>query len=87
MNKSELIKFIAEDAQMTQADAAKALNSFMKGVEQSLKKGEKVTLVGFGTWKVVERAARTGINPQTREKIQIKAKKVVKFNSGSNLEL
>ncbi|MGI6719035.1 MAG: HU family DNA-binding protein [Bacteroidales bacterium] len=87
MNKSELIKFIAEDAQMTQVDAAKALNSFMKGVEEALKRDEKVTLVGFGTWKVVDRAARTGINPQTKEKIKIKAKKVVKFNSGSNLEL
>ncbi|MCO4818795.1 MAG: HU family DNA-binding protein [Bacteroidetes bacterium] len=85
MNKSELISQIAGDAGITKAQAQTALNSFLDTSSGALKKGEKVILVGFGTFSVSRRAARTGRNPQTGKEIQIKAKNVVKFKAGSEL--
>ncbi|MDR2085028.1 MAG: HU family DNA-binding protein [Bacteroidales bacterium] len=86
MNKSELIDFIAGEAKITKNDATKALNAFMKGVKNAMAKDDKVTLVGFGTWCVVDKAARTGRNPKTQQKISIPAKKVVKFKPGAELK-
>lgn len=85
MNKAELISAMAAGADMTKADATKALNAFLNVVMDALKKGEKVTLVGFGTLSVAERAARTGINPATKETIEIPARKVVKFKPSTEL--
>lgn len=85
MNKAELISAMAAGADMTKADATKALNAFLEVVMDALKKGEKVTLVGFGTLSVAERAARTGINPATKETIEIPARKVVKFKPSTEL--
>ena len=85
MNKAELISAMAAGADMTKADATKALNAFLDVVTDALKKGEKVTLVGFGTLSVAERAARTGINPATKETIEIPARKVVKFKPSTEL--
>ncbi|WP_128330719.1 HU family DNA-binding protein [Apibacter sp. HY039] len=85
MNKSELIDAIAADAEITKAAAKKALDSFLANVTTSLKKGDKVTLVGFGTFSVSKRSAREGINPQTKAKIKIPAKKVAKFKAGAEL--
>jgi DNA-binding protein HU-beta len=85
MNKSELIAKMAEDAGISKAQAQSALNSMMDGVGASMKKGDKVTLVGFGTWSVSRREARTGRNPQTGAAIQIAAKNVVKFKAGAEL--
>ena len=85
MNKAELISAMAAGADMTKADATKALNAFLDVVMDALKKGEKVTLVGFGTLSVAERAARTGINPATKETIEIPARKVVKFRPSTEL--
>jgi len=76
---------MAAGADMTKADATKALNAFLDVVMDALKKGEKVTLVGFGTLSVAERAARTGINPATKETIEIPARKVVKFKPSTEL--
>jgi DNA-binding protein HU-beta len=85
MNKSELIDAIAADADITKAAAKKALDSFLNNVTNALKKGDKVTLVGFGTFSVSERSSREGINPQTKAKIKIPAKKVAKFKAGAEL--
>jgi DNA-binding protein HU-beta len=85
MNKADLINAIAKDAKISKADAGKALDSLTKKITQSLKKGENVTLVGFGTFSVTKRKARTGRNPQTGETIKIKAKKVPKFKAGKEL--
>lgn len=85
MNKTDLIAAMAASGGMAKADAAKALNTFMEAVADALKKGDKVTLVGFGTFSVTERAARTGVNPATKQMIEIPAKKVVKFKAGSEL--
>ena len=85
MNKADLISAMAAGADMTKADATKALNAFLDVVMDALKKGEKVTLVGFGTLSVAERAARTGINPATKETIEIPARKVVKFKPSTEL--
>jgi DNA-binding protein HU-beta len=86
MNKSDLIDAMAEDAGVTKAAAKKALESFLGNVEGSLKKGNRVSLVGFGSWSVSRRAAREGRNPQTGKTIQIAAKNVVKFKAGSDLQ-
>lgn len=83
MNKTELIGKIAADSKITKVAAAKALESFVENVEASLKKGERVTLVGFGTFAVSQRKARTGRNPQTGKKMKIPAKKVPKFTAGT----
>lgn len=86
MNKSDLIDAMAEDAGITKAAAKKALESFLGNIEGSLKKGDRVSLVGFGSWSVSKRAAREGRNPQTGKTIKIGAKKVVKFKAGSDLQ-
>ncbi len=85
MNKAELITQIAEDAGITKTQANAALDSFQDTVAKTLKKGDKVTLVGFGTFSVSKRAARNGRNPQSGEVIKIKAKKVAKFKAGKEL--
>ena len=85
MNKAELIDAIAKDANLTKADAKKALDAFVKATQKSLKKGERVALVGFGSFSVARRSQRTGRNPQTGKPITIKAKNVVKFKAGSDL--
>ena len=76
---------MAEDAGITKAAAKKALESFLGNIEKSLKGGDRVSLVGFGSWSVSKRAAREGRNPQTGKTIQIAAKNVVKFKAGSDL--
>ncbi len=86
MNKAELIDKIAGDAEITKAAATRAIESLVDGIASSLKKGERTTLVGFGTFVMNERAARTGRNPQTGATINIPAKKVVKFRAGKELE-
>ncbi|MCB0492701.1 MAG: HU family DNA-binding protein [Cyclobacteriaceae bacterium] len=85
MTKAELIAKIAEDAEITKVAATTALNSFLEGVTKTLKKGDKLTLVGFGTFSVSKRAARKGRNPFTGEEIKIKAKKVAKFKASKEL--
>ncbi|MEE4198125.1 MAG: HU family DNA-binding protein [Bacteroidales bacterium] len=85
MNKAELIDAIASGADLTKADAKKALDSFIKSTTGALKKGDRVALVGFGSFSVAKRNARTGRNPQTGKPITIKAKNVVKFKAGSDL--
>ncbi len=85
MNKSDLVDKVAEDAELTKADANDAITSVVEGIQESLSRGEKVTLVGFGTFSVRERSARKGRNPQTGETIQIPAKKVAKFKPGKHL--
>jgi len=82
MNKTELVAAIAENADMSKKDVEKALKSFVDVVEEELKKGEKVQVVGFGTFEVAERAAREGRNPQTGETMTIKASKSPKFKAG-----
>ncbi len=86
MNKSELIDAIAKDASITKVAAKAALESFISNVTDTLKqKDGKVSLVGFGTFSVAERAARQGINPATKKPIQIAAKTVAKFKAGADL--
>jgi DNA-binding protein HU-beta len=85
MNKAELIAQLADDAGITKTQANAALDSFVTTVTKTLKKGDKVTLVGFGTFSVSKRAARNGRNPQTGEVIKIKARKVAKFKAGKEL--
>jgi len=85
MNKAELIDAMAADANLTKADAKRALDAFVTATTKSLKKGDRVALVGFGSFSVAKRAARTGRNPQTGKEIKIAAKKVVKFKAGSEL--
>ena len=85
MNKAELIDKISEDAGINKKQAAAALDSFTDTIAKTLKQGKKVTLVGFGTFSVSKRAARTGRNPQTGAAIKIKAKKVAKFKAGAIL--
>jgi DNA-binding protein HU-beta len=85
MQKTDLIKRVAEAANLTQADAAKAVNALIEIVTETLKNGEKVTITGFGTFEVRESAARTGTNPRTKEKITIAARKRPTFSPGSQL--
>ncbi|MEJ6735454.1 MAG: HU family DNA-binding protein [Flavobacteriales bacterium] len=85
MNKAQLIDAMASDANLSKADAKRALESLTSNVTSALKKGDKVALIGFGTFSISARAARTGRNPQTGATIQIKAKKVAKFKAGSAL--
>jgi DNA-binding protein HU-beta len=82
MNKAELIDKISKDSGITKVQANEALDSFTNAVVTTLKKGDRVTLVGFGTFSVSERAARNGRNPQTGAVIKIKARKVPKFKAG-----
>ncbi len=85
MNKSELVDAMASEAKITKADASRALEAFMNATTKSLKKGDRVALVGFGTFSVAKRAARNGRNPQTGKPIKIAAKKVAKFKAGAEL--
>lgn len=85
MNKTELVSKMAADADITKAQALTALESFMDGVIQALKEGDKLTLVGFGVFSVSKRAARTGRNPQTGEAIQINAKTLARFKASKEL--
>ena len=86
MNKSELIDHIAQQADLSKAAATRALEAMIGGVKISLKKNTSVSLVGFGTFTVTKRAARTGRNPKTNEPIKIKATKVAKFKPGKALK-
>jgi DNA-binding protein HU-beta len=86
MSKADLVEKIAKDAGISKAAAEKSVNSFIEGVKASLKKGQPVTLIGFGTFSVSKRAARTGRNPKTGEIIKIKAKKVARFKPGTELK-
>ncbi|EPC03723.1 transcriptional regulator [Litchfieldella anticariensis FP35 = DSM 16096] len=86
MNKSELIEAIAASADIPKAAASRALDAMVESVTESLKKGDAVSLVGFGTFSVKERAARTGRNPQTGQPIQISAAKVPSFKAGKALK-
>ena len=85
MNKAELIDAMAEGAGLSKADAKKALDSFISATTGTLKGGGRVSLVGFGSFSVSERSARTGRNPQTGKEINIPAKNVVKFKAGAEL--
>ena len=82
MNKTELVSAMAEKAGLSKKDAEKALNAFVESIEETLKAGDKVSLVGFGTFETRERAAREGKNPRTGEKIEIAACKVPAFKAG-----
>jgi DNA-binding protein HU-beta len=85
MNKSELIDEVANTAGITKKAAGEAVDAVLKAVETTLTKGEKLTLVGFGTFETISRAERTGRNPKTGEEIKIPAKKSAKFKPGSSL--
>jgi DNA-binding protein HU-beta len=85
MNKAQLIEAMAAEAKLTKADAKKALDAFVTATSKALKKGERVALVGFGSFSIAKRAARKGRNPQTGKEIKINAKKVVKFKAGAEL--
>ncbi len=85
MNKAELTTKIADDAGITKSQANACIDSFVQAVTKTLKSGNKLTLVGFGTFSVSKRAARNGRNPQTGAVIKIKAKKVAKFKAGKDL--
>jgi DNA-binding protein HU-beta len=86
MNKAELIDAMASEAGLTKADAKKALDALVSAATSALKKGDRISLVGFGSFSVSKRNARTGRNPQTGKEIKIAAKKVVKFKAGKELE-
>lgn len=86
MNKSDLVDAIAKSADISKAAAARALDATVESIKKALKKGDTVSLVGFGTFKVGKRAARTGRNPRTGETIKIKAAKVPKFTAGKGLK-
>ena len=86
MNRTELVAAMAAETQLSKKDAEAALKAFIDVVSAELKKGEKVQLVGFGTFEVAERAARVGINPQTKKSIKIKASKAPKFKAGKALK-
>mgnify|MGYP000610338733 FL=1 len=86
MNKSELIEAIAESADISKAAAGRAIDAVVESVTNALKSGDQVTLIGFGTFSVKDRAARTGRNPQTGAEIQIAAAKIPSFKAGKNLK-
>jgi DNA-binding protein HU-beta len=86
MNKGQLVEAIANDARISKSQAQDAVDSFVKQVRKSLRKGEKVTLVGFGTFSASRRSARTGRNPQTGAPIRIPARKVARFTPGKGLK-
>lgn len=85
MNKSDLINEVATESGLNKADSKKAVDAVLSVLSNALKKGDKVALVGFGTFSVAERGERTGINPATKATITIPAKKVVKFKAGNEL--
>lgn len=85
MNKTELVNAIAEKANLTKVDAKAALDATIEAVAEALAKDEKVALIGFGTFSITKKSARTGINPKTKAKIEIPAKNAVKFKAGADL--
>ena len=85
MNKAELVNAVAAKSGLSKVDAKKALDAVIKSISEALINGDKVSLVGFGTFSVVKRSARAGINPATKKPIKIPAKKVAKFKAGSEL--
>lgn len=85
MNKTELINAIAEKGGLNKVDAKKALDATVVAISEALAKGDRVALIGFGTFSVAEKPARTGINPRTKQKITIAARKNVKFKAGAEL--
>ena len=85
MNKAQLVDAMAAEAKMTKVDTKKAIEALVSVIGKSLKKGERIGLVGFGSFSVGKRAARKGVNPQTGKEIKIPAKKVVKFKAGKAL--
>jgi len=86
MNKSELIEAVAEKTNLSKADAARAVDAVLESITEALKQGDSVALVGFGTFEVRERAARTGRNPRTGETIEIKASRAPAFKAGKALK-
>ena len=85
MNKAQLIDAIASESKITKADAGRAVDAFITATTKALKKGDRVALVGFGSFSVAKRAARVGRNPQTGKEIKIAAKRVAKFKAGAEL--
>lgn len=85
MNKTELVNAIAQKAGLTKVDAKNALDATIEAIGEALANNDKIALVGFGTFATVEKAARQGINPRTKEKVEIPARKVVKFKAGAEL--
>ncbi|MBO5297887.1 MAG: HU family DNA-binding protein [Candidatus Homeothermus sp.] len=85
MNKTDLVNAIAEKANLTKVDAKNALDACLEAIAGALENNDKVALIGFGTFSVSEKAARTGINPRTKETINIPARKVVKFKPGAEI--
>jgi len=86
MNKAQLVNAIAAESKLTKADSTRALDAFVNATTKALKKGDRVALVGFGSFSVNKRAARNGRNPQTGKTIKIAAKKVAKFKAGTDLK-
>lgn len=86
MNKTELVNAISEKSGLSKSDSKKALDATVEAIAQALKDGDKVALIGFGTFSVSERPERQGINPSTKETITIAAKKIAKFKAGSDLD-
>ena len=86
MNKSQLVDAVASDSGLSKADSARALDSVLATVTKSLKKGDEVSITGFGKFSVVKRAARQGVNPRTGERVKIKASKAPKFTAGAGLK-
>jgi len=86
MNKGDLINYVAKDSKITKVQAARAIDSVVDNVSRALKKGERTSLVGFGTFSISRRKARTGRNPQTGAPLRIPAKRVVKFTVGKALK-
>lgn len=85
MNKTEFINAVAEKAGLSKVDGKKAVEAMIKTIQSEMKKGEKVSILGFGSFSVVKKAARKGVNPQTKKAINIPARKVVKFKPGAEL--
>jgi DNA-binding protein HU-beta len=86
MNKAQLVEAVAKDSGLSKADSARALDSLVVTVTKALKKGDAVAITGFGKWSVSRRGARTGRNPQTGEKVKIRASKAAKFTPGATLK-
>lgn len=86
MTKKDLVNHVAARADLTKKDSAKAVDAILEGISKTLKKGGKVSLVGFGTFSVKQRAARVGVDPQTKQKRRYPAKKVPHFKAGKNLK-
>lgn len=86
MNKSQLVEAVASDSGLSKADSARAIESLLDTVTKTLKKGDEVSITGFGKFSVVKRAARQGVNPRTGERVKIKASKAPKFSAGATIK-